>query len=92
MFQIIIESIASSLAEALAGRMVAKGTAKLGKAAGWINLAILLACIVFLVWMGIYLARTGVLWAAILLLVIAAFIAFISGWSIVATIRRKRKA
>lgn len=92
MLEIIIESIASTLAEALAGQMAAKGTSKLGKAAGWVNLAILLACIAFLVWMGLYLARTGVLWAAILLLAIAAFIALISGWRIVATIRSKRKS
>lgn len=78
MFQVIIETIFSTLAEAFAGKAAEKGLAKVGRARGWIALGVLLLIIGLLVWLGIYLIGEGVWYIAVLMFAIAAFLAWIT--------------
>ena len=77
MFSIIIEAIASSLAEVVSTRAIEKGRARHSKLFGWINLFVLLAIIIGCAFLGVYLINEGVWPIAILMFAISAFILYI---------------
>lgn len=90
MFSAIIEAIASTLAEYFAGKAAQNGLQKMGKARGWVALGVLLALIIFLVWLGIYLVLTGVWPIAVLMFAIAAMMAYITAASVIKTRKKKQ--
>lgn len=89
MFGAIIEAIAGALAEFFAGRAAQKGLERAGKARGWITLGVLLALVVFLVWMGVYLIGEGVWYIAVILFAVAALIVYVTVAAAVRTRRRR---
>ena len=91
MIQIIIEALASTLAEALAGKAVEQAGAKHRKLFGWIGLVVLILLIAGLVVLGIYLLGAEVWPIAILMFLIALFILYIMCASIMRNIRSKKK-
>lgn len=87
MFAAIIETIASTLAEAFAGMAVEKGMRKAGKAQGWIALGVLALLIALLVWLGVYLVQMGVWYIGALMFAIAALFV----WIVAAAWRKNRR-
>lgn len=90
MFSILIESIASTLAEHFAGKAAEKGLQRTGKARGWIVLACLVLILGLVIWLGIYLLQAGVWPIALLMFIIALFLAYVTVVSILKSLRKKQ--
>lgn len=90
MFQIVIETVASALAEAFIGKAVEKGQEKHKKLFGWLGLITLFALVAGLAFLGIYLLGEGVWPIAILMFLIALFILYITIAASVQNVRAKK--
>lgn len=92
MLSVIIEAIASTLAETFATKAVEKGQARHAKLFGWINLVVLLLIIVGCTWLGIYLITAGAWPIAVLMLAIAAFVLYVLVRSAMTGVKGRRKS
>lgn len=92
MFEIIFETIISTLAEFVAGKAVEKGRQKHAAAVGWIGFFVLLALVIGLPVLGVFLIHEGVWPIAVLMFLIAAFILYIVVRTVMVRVRGKKDA
>lgn len=90
MIEIIIEALVGSLAENLSGKAFGSVSKKRPKLFGWLALIILAIVIVGLVILGIVLFHTGTWPLGVLMLLIAAFVLYITATSIVKGIKNRK--
>lgn len=91
MFSIIIETIASTLAETFASRAAEKGSARHPRLFGWLGIIVIVAITVGMAVLGIYLIIEGVWPISILMFAISAFMLYILVVPIVRKIKSHRQ-
>lgn len=85
----LLVAILENLAETVSGMFAEKAATRIAKKFRWFAPLVLVAIIVFLIGFGVYLCLYEALWIGILMFVIAAAIAGIFVWSVIASRRKK---